>query len=202
MNNIPVREPRQKRSIEKKKRIIDAGLKLFREKGYHDTNTKEIAEMAGVSIGAVYSYFKDKKDIYFATSEHLIDTHVQPFLEELANISKPIDIRAFVNKYIDWFINFCINSKQIINDWALMQEADPEIMQFFITHNKMLLSSLVTVLDGPNINKKNIEAKSFILTVLADELGSEHAFGYNNIDLELLREEIVNMLTHSLTKPG
>jgi len=201
LSHVPVREPKQKRSIEKKANIMEAGLELFREKGYYNTNTREIAAVAGVSIGAVYSYFKDKKDIYLAVSEHILDTQLQPLLDEIANTPKPVDIPAFLDRCIDWHISFCINSKQVIHDWEMMQEAEPEIMQFFTAYNERIISSFVSALDHPNINRKNLEAKVFILLALADELGTEHAFRYHNIDLELLREEIINMLTHSLTKP-
>jgi len=200
LSNIPVREPQQKRSIEKKTRIIQAGLELFREKGYYNTNTKEIAEQAGVSTGAVYSYFKDKKDIYLAVSEYILDTQLQPLLDEIANTPKPVDIQAFLDRCIDWHISFCVNSKQVINDWEMMQEAEPEIMQFFTGYNKRVISSFISALDSPNVNRNSLEAKVFILLALADELGTEHAFRHHNVDLELLREEIVNMLTYSLTK--
>ena len=153
MSYIPAREPQQKRSIEKKAKIINAGLELFREKGYYNTNTKEIAEKAGVSTGAVYSYFKDKKDIYFAASELIINTHLQPLLDELVNTSKPVDIKAFLNRCIDWFISFCINSKPVINDWEIMQKSDPEVMQFLTAHNEVMISSFVDALDSPNINR-------------------------------------------------
>lgn len=59
----PVRMPRQKRSMETRDAILQAGYALFSEKGYYKTNTAEIAKRAGVSTGIVYSYFHDKKDI-------------------------------------------------------------------------------------------------------------------------------------------
>ena len=58
-----VREPQQKRSIDKKNRIIEAGYELFAKDGYFNTNTSEIAKKAGVSTGIVYGYFHDKRDI-------------------------------------------------------------------------------------------------------------------------------------------
>ena len=202
MGDIPVREPKQKRSIEKKTKIIKSGLELFREKGYYNTNTIEIAKMAGVSTGTVYSYFKDKKDIYLASFEYFLDIHLQPLFDELSNTPKPIDVEVFVNKCIDWFINFCINSKQVVNDWVLMQEADPEIMRYFFAYEDKLLSSFVAVLDSSNINKKNLGEKVYLLYTLADRLGIDYAFrNHNNINLEILREETVNILTHLLTKP-
>ena len=51
------RVPIQKRSIEKKQKILDAGFELFCKKGYYKTNTIEIAKHAGVSTGAFYRLF-------------------------------------------------------------------------------------------------------------------------------------------------
>ncbi len=64
MSKNQISEPKQQRSIEKKRRIIEAGFKLFCEKGFYKTNTAEIAKEAGVSTGIVYRYFPDKKAIF------------------------------------------------------------------------------------------------------------------------------------------
>ncbi len=63
MSSNEIREPIQKRSIEKKEKIIEAGFELICKKGYYNTNTAEIAKLAGVSTGIVYQYFRDKYDI-------------------------------------------------------------------------------------------------------------------------------------------
>ena len=199
-NILPIREPQQKRSIEKKDKIIKAGFKLFSEKGYHNTNTTEIANKAGVSTGTVYSYFKDKKDIYVASFEHFLNTHLQPLLDDLVNTPKPIDIKQFVDKCIEMFRNLYTNSKQTINELGTMQETDPEIMQHFAAYEDMLLSVFVKAFDSPNVNQRNLYEKMYLLYTLADVLGQEYAFGYHSsINLELLREEVTNILTTSLT---
>ncbi len=59
-----VRKPVQKRAILKKEKIIQAGFDLICQKGYYHTNTREIADKAGVSTGIIYQYFKDKHDIF------------------------------------------------------------------------------------------------------------------------------------------
>ena len=59
MSEYEIRKPIQKRSIEKKGKIIESGFELICEKGYYNTNTAEIAKNAGVSTGIVYQYFKD-----------------------------------------------------------------------------------------------------------------------------------------------
>jgi AcrR family transcriptional regulator len=49
---------------ERKQKIIDAAKALFSEKGYAGTGLREIAERAGVSLGNIYNYFKNKEEIF------------------------------------------------------------------------------------------------------------------------------------------
>jgi AcrR family transcriptional regulator len=46
-------------------RIMAAASRILAEKGYHDLRMADIAMEAGVSHGAVYRYFKNKRDITF-----------------------------------------------------------------------------------------------------------------------------------------
>lgn len=59
-----IRTPQQERSIRTKEAIIRAAMKLFSDKGFYQTNTKEIAAAAGVSTGSFYSYFVDKRAVF------------------------------------------------------------------------------------------------------------------------------------------
>lgn len=43
--------------------LVRAASSVFWTKGYHDTQTPEIAAAAGVSVGTFYRYFRDKRDI-------------------------------------------------------------------------------------------------------------------------------------------
>lgn len=201
MNDIPIREPIQKRSIEKKTKIIKAGLDLFCKKGFYNTNTVEIAKTAGVSTGTVYSYFKNKEDIYVASFEYFLDSYLRPLLDELETLPKPVDTQALIDKCIDLFINLYVNSKQTINELGLMQQSNPEIMQHFAAYEDMILSALVKTFDNPNITKKNLSEKMYLLYTMADILGQEHAFHYHkNIDLEVLRQQITAMITYLFTE--
>jgi AcrR family transcriptional regulator len=50
--------------IESRKRIIDAAMDVFSTKGYAAANIREIAKDAGISVGGVYLYFKNKEELY------------------------------------------------------------------------------------------------------------------------------------------
>ncbi len=47
-------------------RILETALRLFRERGYHETTMRIIAEEADVALGNTYYYFRSKEDLIHA----------------------------------------------------------------------------------------------------------------------------------------
>ena len=47
----------------KKEKILKASLAIFSKKGFPEATMREIAQKAGVSLGLIYFYFKNKDDI-------------------------------------------------------------------------------------------------------------------------------------------
>ena len=82
------RIPTQKRSIEKRNRIIEKGFELMCEKGYYNVSTPDIAESARVSTGIIYQYFTDKKDIFIEGVKNYANTIMFPMLTVLENFKK------------------------------------------------------------------------------------------------------------------
>jgi len=51
---------------DKQRKILEASIKLFAEKGYANTSTAEIAKCANVSVGTLFNYYKTKEKLLFA----------------------------------------------------------------------------------------------------------------------------------------
>ncbi|RPK69967.1 HTH-type transcriptional repressor KstR2 [Streptomyces sp. ADI97-07] len=56
-----MRQPVQRRSIDKRKELVAAAARVFAEKGYYRTTVEDITTMAGVGRGAFYHYFNEGK---------------------------------------------------------------------------------------------------------------------------------------------
>jgi AcrR family transcriptional regulator len=56
--------------------ILDTAARLFTEQGYQSTSVGDVAAAAGVSLGTVYQYFRDRSDLVAA----LLQTHVTRML--------------------------------------------------------------------------------------------------------------------------
>lgn len=77
---------KDERLIEKRReQMTKAAVSLFKQKGFHRTTTREIAEEAGFSIGTLYEYIRKKEDILYLVCDSIYDT----FTERL---KKHIDI--------------------------------------------------------------------------------------------------------------
>jgi AcrR family transcriptional regulator len=59
----------QARSRATRERLLAAAERVFAEKGYDGAKLSDIAEAAGVSVGAVYFRFKDKDALFQAIAE-------------------------------------------------------------------------------------------------------------------------------------
>lgn len=44
--------------------ILDSALKVFSEKGYHETRLEDVAAAAGFSKASLYNYYEDKEEIF------------------------------------------------------------------------------------------------------------------------------------------
>jgi AcrR family transcriptional regulator len=55
-------------SIDKKQRIMEAAVRLFRTRQFHEMTLDEVATAADVGKGTIYLYFSDKNDLFFQTA--------------------------------------------------------------------------------------------------------------------------------------
>lgn len=55
---------------EARKRIIEAALEVFRRKGFRATRMEDIAKVLGISKGAIYTYFKNKDDLFAQSAQY------------------------------------------------------------------------------------------------------------------------------------
>ena len=66
-------EPRQKRSLDKRERLKEAGLALFGEKGYESTSIDEIARRANFPVGSFYQHYRSKRQLLLALMDELLE---------------------------------------------------------------------------------------------------------------------------------
>jgi AcrR family transcriptional regulator len=54
---------------EVRERIVAAALRVFGERGFHGATIADVVRESGLSVGAIYTYFKGKDDLFLATCD-------------------------------------------------------------------------------------------------------------------------------------
>ena len=122
-NTEKTRVPQQERSRETKRRLIVAGERLFSQKGFHNTTSKEIATEAGVAIGSFYAYFADKKAVFIDVLKRHMESISKVSLQDIRN-TKP---RALLTALIEAIVVAHEISPEFHRELTVMVHSDPEI---------------------------------------------------------------------------
>lgn len=196
-----IREPKQARAVDKKNRIIDAAFKLFCEKGYHKTNTAEIAKEAGVSTGIVYNYFKDKKDIYMAAYLMYTSTFVAPIMQELYALQPPFSLREMVESAMDVFIHQHRLSERAHNEMLAMSYTDEDAGELFRRVNMKAAKEIADFLKNNGLNVPHILEKVIIIRELTELYCHEVIYHrHSELDFRPMRETLINLALAMLSE--
>lgn len=196
MSTNNIREPIQKRSIEKKEKIIEAGFDLICEKGYYNTNTAEIAKAAGVSTGIVYQYFRDKHDILIAGIKIYANDIFYPMLNVTSDIVINRDnIKSLLKNMINKFIENHRLSQSAHEEIMSMTHSDKEIATFFQEHEMFMTKKISNILIKNGFNNQNLYEKVHISINIIDDLCHEIVYHkHSELNYEVMIDLVINLI--------
>ena len=96
---------------DRRKQILKAALSVFSTKGYGESTMADIAEAAGVGVGTLYNYYKNKRDLLISLVERLL------FTEGLISIVSRMDgqgDRQMIDLLLQERLEFAIGNAQTI----------------------------------------------------------------------------------------
>jgi AcrR family transcriptional regulator len=110
MATVMSRKQSQERTRE---RIVEAAAKVFARRGYHRATVDEIASEAGFTIGALYSNFAGKEDLFLAIADRQVEERVAEVgaMADAAEGDAPGDqaaerLREFLERDPEWPLLF------------------------------------------------------------------------------------------------
>ncbi|MCC5810581.1 MAG: TetR/AcrR family transcriptional regulator [Ectothiorhodospiraceae bacterium] len=105
--------PGQFRGQVRRRRILEAALEIFTERGVADATIAAICERAGASIGSVYHHFGNKEGIAAALYEQGLEEHFDRMLSGLEGAGRT-GARESVAVLVGTFMDWCLENPE----WA------------------------------------------------------------------------------------
>ncbi|WP_235857676.1 TetR/AcrR family transcriptional regulator [Paenibacillus albiflavus] len=202
-NETKIRTPRQERSIKTKEAILQAAMKLFSEKGYHQTNTKEIAAAAGVSTGSFYSYYKDKRAVFLDSLTIYFQALLERIETYLAEINfSSMDKHEFMREVIDSLIYSHQVFTEFHNELRVMYHSDPEVQALmdeqFDRGRRRTLEYLL--MNPEELKVDHVEAAAIVVYEALNSVVDMLVFAPQNVDADQIKNELAKMLVNYLYK--
>jgi AcrR family transcriptional regulator len=91
-----IKKPKQERSQSTVNAILEAVTHIMDREGPLGLTTNKIADKAGVSVGSLYQYFKNKESIFEAILLRMTENNLAIFEQSLNALGSEIGIRTIV----------------------------------------------------------------------------------------------------------
>jgi AcrR family transcriptional regulator len=110
--------------------LLAAADDLFAERGYAAVGTEEIVARAGVTRGALYHHFADKRDLFRAVHEERERSLVEDIAARIGGIEDPWElmvtgIRAFLDACVDpALMRISLVDAPVVLGWTEWREID------------------------------------------------------------------------------
>jgi len=138
MNNLAITE----------QKIIEAGKKVFLEKGFETTRMQDIADEANISRTSLNYYFRSKNKLFDIVLEQLVNVFATRLLKVLDNkesLEKKID--NFVDEYAELIIEFPRYPRFLINEISQSPKQFIEIINNIISRFDFFEKSLIVFIN-------------------------------------------------------
>lgn len=195
-----IRLPQQKRSIEKRNRILEKGFILLCEKGYHSINTDDIAKYASVSTGTIYNYFQDKKDIFLQGVMLFASKKVFPLEAVLEYFHFTMDT---LHANITTIVKYCIvvhSSDQSIHEEVMSMSHSDEALALWLQEKELeIAKAIVSIIEVDHPHIENLHEKVHIMMGLIENLCHEVVYHQHPVlDNEKMKEETIQTIVYLL----
>ena len=188
---------REKNKTKNRQAIIEAGIRIFIDKGVSETSVRDIIRSTGLASGTFYNYFNSKEEVLVAIFDDFAkeigksvrDENVQPeSFEEFLRIkltrffkfvsSKP-EIYMIMSNNHNLVNNFSINTPQIILEIDYLKEE---------------ISDYIKKVVFPNLD---VDLFALVVRPITDSLAQE-MMSQKKIDINKYTEKCINFLTKGL----
>ncbi|MGH2599028.1 MAG: TetR/AcrR family transcriptional regulator, partial [Dehalococcoidia bacterium] len=108
-----------------KARLLDAAATVFARKGFAATSVEDIAEAAGYTIGALYSNFSGKEDLFLAVLDQHLAADAELIAEILGEASSGEDLLRRLAAYFDAMYEAEQDWRLLTNEFRLYVARNP-----------------------------------------------------------------------------
>ena len=187
--------------------ILEAALRLFSSKGFHDTTMEEVANAAGVAKGTIYLYFQSKEHLLLALKRDFM----QGLTDAVANIvadaieqlegGKGTDYRDIIDDIFHAVVDYHTSRRDAV-EVVVRQSPSPDLVNEALELERdylgLITSAFRTGMEYGLVHTEDPEMTAHLITAaIRDNIATCLCYG-EPADLDRLVEASKQMLYKAL----
>ncbi len=149
---------------EKRRKIIEGAIIVFKKKGYHKATVREIAKEAQIGLGSIYDYVNSKDDILYLFFENYVTTFFDKVRSRASRIDDPflrleITFRSFVEAAMEL-------EDQVMLSYTQAGYVKKDYLKIILRKESEIVDHFRTILDelGNGPFNSNLEANFLVFS--------------------------------------
>ena len=189
---------------ERRAQIMRAARSVFVERGFLAARVQDIARRAGLSKGAVYFYFRSKRELFLAlVAEEHESTYT--FLDQAEQDGRPALVKLIDlgQKYLDYFAGlkspprfFLMMTEMAVRDDEIREECQAVHVRFTDAATRMLAQGM----EEGSVRKGDPAVMAKMLKAIIDGFAGQFAIGVRPEPQQLLNGG-VQFVLHGILSP-
>ncbi len=195
----PVKELREKQ-------IKEAALKLFSEKGFHNTTITQISEAADLGKGTIYWYWKSKEELAFSLVEEMLRDFLAlierardaegPAAERFERmVTEVAELYYRETEYLRLLWKFRVDRSYIFSE-----DYTSRVASYYVRMREALETMLEQGIRGGEFRKMDSKRTAFILLGIAEGLELEWLENEEELSMREALVEAMGMVFSNIVK--
>ena len=178
------------------RRLSDAGMRVFAERGYHQSRVDDIVRAARTSHGTFYLYFANKEDLLRTLAVDCAEE-----MEVLASEVGPIDgtdegfeaLREFLSRFITTYRRYGV----VIRAWMEDQVSDREVDRLGVRAFTHIASALARRMEESGVVQP-VDSTASIAALMA--MLERYSYAVSSRDLGFDDDEMLTSLARLIQR--
>ncbi len=160
----------QNKYDKRKYQILDAALEVIVSKGYEGSSMTDIVKKSKMSKGAIYWYFKSKKEVYLELVNHWVH-YYSPTLNHIIEDNQPasVQLKELFNFFITQYETDQTVFKAVAVFWSLAGRDNDFKEKFDKVYSEFFTLIENIIIKGVEKNEfKNLDTKIAALSIMVN----------------------------------
>ncbi len=190
---------------ERKRQLLDAALKCFGTRGYHQTQVSDIIKEAEVARGTFYLYFESKREIFKALMEELFEkvtSQIQALPRDAVE-KIPSQLLGNITRVTELLFNQPLLTRLLFNEAVgLDEEQDTQLRNFYNQILDYIHRGLKQGQEMGFVREGNVQVMALCLLGSLKEIFYQSLLGTEETQKEEVTQELFRTVAGAVIDPS